>query len=365
MNGTDSAQPRPTDLPVLTSLRFFAALWVVVYHFHDQLDLSWRPLNALLSRGPIAVDFFFVLSGFILTHVYGSQVHAGTLDTWDFLRKRLARIYPLHLLTMAALIGLWALARLAGLPANSDTKYDFYELPKHLLLIHAWGATTQHSWNIPSWSISAEWLAYILFPVVARAILALRPIWAVSGAFAALAATIITCELVLGWRFLGLQTLGIVRVLPEFTLGIALHAAWRHRDKPLPGTQTPGFAVVFFTVVVGLAAIPDEVFDSGYPLLILLAVGVPAFASLRDGWLTHPTLQALGHASFSLYMIHGIIQTVYFLLAFKAGYHKAVTPGNTLVWLMSVLVSVAASVACYRFVEAPLLKRLSGGRRRT
>jgi peptidoglycan/LPS O-acetylase OafA/YrhL len=89
----------------LTSLRFFAALWVVLFHYWVKLDGPAEP--AIITRGYLGVELFFTLSGFILCHVYLARFGEGGFKYGGFLWNRLARVYPLHL---ACIVGVGALA---------------------------------------------------------------------------------------------------------------------------------------------------------------------------------------------------------------------------------------------------------------
>ena len=82
------------DIRPLTSLRFFAAMWVVAFHYWPNLSSVMPPL---VAKGYLGVELFFVLSGFILCHVYLDSVADGGFRYGSFLWARLARIYPLHL----------------------------------------------------------------------------------------------------------------------------------------------------------------------------------------------------------------------------------------------------------------------------
>src|SRR5262245_7459604 len=165
-----AALPYPDDLKPLTSLRFLAAFWVLTYHFRDHLGLDLGRVG-LIAHGWMGVDLFFILSGFILAHVYLAEVEGGRFGYRRFLQNRLARVYPMHLAALAAMLGLFALATASGAKVSAPDAFRLLDLPQHLLMIHAWGATGTVGWNFPSWSISAEWGAYLLFPVIAAGVL--------------------------------------------------------------------------------------------------------------------------------------------------------------------------------------------------
>src|SRR5262249_48688850 len=143
------------------------------------------------ARGYLGVDFFFVLSGFIITHVYlANLAHPTAAATRVFLWHRFVRIYPVHVAVLAGLMVLLAIGRVAGIPLNNPEDWSSADLLWNLTLLHAWGFVDHPSWNVPSWSISAEWFAYLLFPLLAPALMWLSDrSTALLAAVAALAAT--------------------------------------------------------------------------------------------------------------------------------------------------------------------------------
>ena len=100
----------PADLKSLTGLRIVAAGWVLVYHFRNRLGLDLEQVG-MIDKGYLGVDLFFILSGFILSHVYVRAWAEGRFPYSSFLWARLARLYPVHLLTLGATIMLWGLGR--------------------------------------------------------------------------------------------------------------------------------------------------------------------------------------------------------------------------------------------------------------
>jgi peptidoglycan/LPS O-acetylase OafA/YrhL len=148
----------------LTPLRGVAALWVAVYHF-NVLAANLFPAHQtmLVDKGYIMVDLFFIMSGFIIRHVYGDSFASGVTRTqlWQFFVARFARIYPLHFFTLLFLV------IVAALSWQWDTVANPAAIPIHLLLLQSFGIIPHHTWNVPSWSISAEWAAYSVFPWLA------------------------------------------------------------------------------------------------------------------------------------------------------------------------------------------------------
>ena len=156
-------QPMHKYLSNLTPLRGIAAIWVAVYHFQGiAVTFISSGSTHLIDRGYIMVDLFFIMSGFIICHVYRKSFEEGLTakNFKQFFIARFARIYPLHLFVLIVLI-LWiAKIGVGGL----GMVFDPTSIPTNLLLIHSFGIHKVFTWNVPSWSISAEWWAYMAFP---------------------------------------------------------------------------------------------------------------------------------------------------------------------------------------------------------
>ncbi|MDM4769737.1 acyltransferase [Solimonas sp. SE-A11] len=328
---------KPANLTGLTALRFFAALWVVLYHFLNQLSFSVEPYGYVLHKGYLAVDFFFILSGYIMAHVYGESIRCGAFDWWDYLRKRLARVYPMHVVTVLALVCLWGLFQLLGMKNWSPEKYDFSALPAHLLLIHSWGILETHAWNIPSWSISAEFAAYLLFPALFLAATRFRGLFGLALALLLLMACWVIALRISGYELTKFQLFGVPRILPEFFLGIVLrHLNWK----------VPGRLLIPLIVAVLLSA---QFSPSDFPTVLLLAAIVCVGAQLS----APPWLVLLGDASYSLYMVHAIVQTVYFNALQVVGFRAENPWVSTTLMLGAVALSIIVSIWAYKHIEIP------------
>lgn len=153
----------PSNIPALTGVRGFAAMWVVLMHYtwvagHTEQNL----FDKVTFYGFAGVIVFLVLSGFVMAHVY--PVFREKVDVpkfADYFYKRIVRIYPLHLATVIAFIIIVKMGYPLAGPNDTD-----YTLVLNLLLVHAWGFVNEFSWNAVSWTISVEMFAYIWFPFV-------------------------------------------------------------------------------------------------------------------------------------------------------------------------------------------------------
>ncbi len=218
------------EIRALTGIRGVAALIVFFSHLRDTLFTRGvsLPVSDLFKNlfliGGRQVDIFFVLSGFILALTY-QKYFAGAV-TWDdyrqFLRKRLARIWPLHAVMLVLTIMMVVAAEHLHLRImNGLDRFTFSSLPKDFLLIHAWpfiatSGTEEMVWNPPSWSISIEALAYLIFPFFLATTFGVRKrhpwvLIAVSVAFG------FACNAAVPWDRTGFP--GALRGISEFGLG--------------------------------------------------------------------------------------------------------------------------------------------------
>lgn len=155
---------KPTNLPNLTPLRGIAALMVVIYHFDSVVaNFVNQHKSMLIEKCYLMVDLFFIMSGFIMLHVYGSMFSEAILkkDFFKFIRARIARVYPLHFFTLLICVIVFYGLQQPDSPINNPLA-----IPTHLLLLHSFGIHKIFTWNVPSWSISAEWWAYMIFPLL-------------------------------------------------------------------------------------------------------------------------------------------------------------------------------------------------------
>ena len=331
-----TSSPRPEILG-LTGLRAFAALWVVGHHHRVFVEgRLGEPWFGILDRGYLGVDLFFTLSGFVLAYNYGGRV-ASAAAYAHFVALRLARLYPLHLATLVGMIALAAVARLAGLEILSPERHVVdHHLLLHLLLIQAWGFESELRYNQVSWSISAEFFAYLLFPLF----------WAVVARFrrpasAALAAVLSVAATAVILRALGHGSLhvpldhALVRVTGEFLAGCLAFHAWDRLGRPrLPAGASDGL----LAAVIVLALLP-----AADPWLALAAPGLMVVLTAATGRLvalfTNPVSLYLGRISYSIYLTH---------LPVLSGLHRVLPSWElgTLGWArdLGVILAHAASI---------------------
>lgn len=386
----------------LTGIRFVAAAWVLLYHFQGPLDriglLVVPGVDDVLRVGRLGVDLFFALSGFILTHTYLRKLgpHLTARGTVDFWWLRLARIYPVHVV-MLFVAGGAVVAQ--GMVTGEGTDRDWLnpvDFVKNLLLVQEWGPNPQRGWNFVAWSLSMEWLAYLLFPLLALALWwfhdrlrapLLMVLWVVALAPLMVYAT------TTGDPYYTDNWGSTIRILTEFTAGAITYLIVRRflpADRPDPRARVERLAttlsvVMPVLVVVGAIVLgtlpaaqapitnpsPDaEPLPPYFHLLLvpLLIVWIGALALSRRGLargLATKTLVLGGFISYSLYMTH----LVWFGL-WRAGLRAAGISGGV-VYALAVVVLVAGSLviawAMWRWVEEPArewMRGLVGARRK-
>jgi peptidoglycan/LPS O-acetylase OafA/YrhL len=209
----------------LTLLRGICCIWVLFFHIKTEVDLTENSLVFyIFSKGYLGVDFFFILSGFIISLNYSDKI-LSIISVKNFLKRRLLRIYPLHIFSLLILIFFslvydflnFDLELVKQKYLSQKSSYNVVSLVYNLFLVHSWGLDSKLSWNIPSWSISTELFSYLMFPVL---------IYLRNNLFT----KIIVCLLTLSYFYIFIiktnlnyhYDFGIIRNLFEFYIGYLL-----------------------------------------------------------------------------------------------------------------------------------------------
>ena len=372
---------KPKEILALAGARAFPPLMVVLFHFSEGHHYSGIPgIDLLATRGYLWVEFFFVLSGFILTHVYGTRLRE--LLTWrghgDFLRARLIRLYPLHLFMLLALLALMegarGLAHLGGYRSIYDIAYhpdmSLNGFVLSVFLVHAWNSINTLTWNGVSWFVSVEFALCLLFPVFA---------WLAHGrawrGFALIGVGLIGVVLLDLNSKHGLDITyhnGVLRGLSDFSVGVGMAVLFRDAGSiaRLPALAHSAFqlALVF---CLGWA-----IYDTGWShthkdiltvLPIMAMVWVLAFdKGILAAALKTRIPQLLGIWSYAIYM--GQTFWLQSLRIFEQRLYPKPdtmvlgTRFSTLIWWLEpsllILTCIAWGALLAIFIEHPMAARL-------
>lgn len=354
-------------LPALTGLRFVAALQVLLYHALPR-DLGPGWLRAVVGNGYVGVSLFFVLSGFILAYNYEDAFRERRVRWRDFWWARAARVYPVYLLGLLIAIPPFFLH---GRPPAEVARRIAASVGSGVLLVQAWSPRTACVVNCPGWSVSAEALFYLVYPLAALLLLRVPRERLPVLAAAAWAASLVPPLAYLWLRPDGAAVPGplsgaewLLRLkyhpvarLGEFVLGMAAGALFLRR---MPGAPRRWIGPAALGAILCVLLLGPRI---PYPLLHngLLA---PAFAVLiyRLGRghgrmaraLSGPRMGVLGGASYALYVLHiplGIwLAWTYRWLGIEP------SPAAGFVTLLSV--ALAAALLVFRHVEEPARRAL-------
>jgi peptidoglycan/LPS O-acetylase OafA/YrhL len=346
---------RRPELLILTSVRALAALEVVF--LHTLFDLGGRSVLALpwivrelLTRGGLAVSFFFVLSGFILAYTYCDDDGALRGTSKKFWRARAARIYPLYFLGFvmdahrAISFFLGSAASLAG----AVVKIGIASLA-YLTLLQSWHPRVTNAWNTPGWSLSVEAFFYAIFPALLTLTRRWRPARFFSTAIALWAVPIAIYTVLYHSRTVDLSTPAVQTFwrsfpplrLSEFILGVGagrlfLSGRLERHLKLLRVAGIVAGALVLALPIFSLL-LPDAVvantLDAPLFAVIILAAARGAIPTPR--WLNAPLLVLLGRASYAVYILHMPFRTIFLKLATSLGFGA---PSPTL--LISYVISI-------------------------
>jgi peptidoglycan/LPS O-acetylase OafA/YrhL len=381
--GTPVATRVAQRFDVLDSWRGVAAIMVVL--FHSQVASHIWPIP-LVRAGEMFVDFFFVLSGFVIANAYAARIRSGS-DLGRFMVLRIGRIFPLHLVMLLLFVAAECVKAVApGAGDPTDAAFSGSNVPgsiaTNLVLLQAFHIHDTLTWNTPSWSISAEFFAYALFGLAA--FVAGRRLWMFAAAAMALSFAVL---LVLAPR--GMESahdFGVARALYGFSIGVVLQrfaigglADARAALLAESGRRRRlGWTVVELLAVVCVVLIVVEAHKTpmAYAAPIVFAFAVQVFAheaGLVSKLLRQKFFLLLGTLSYSIYMIHMFVEIRFVNVARLAGglldtdflgdvagrgrFGTGIDLGNAFLGdlvILTILGSVVAiSYFSYRFVEAP------------
>ena len=300
-----------------TALRGIAALMVVLVHFRSFFHPSIDPdeVTFFLMKGYLWVDFFFILSGFVMSYVYVIEhpERRNFSEIAHYLIARIARVYPLHLMSLATVLLFFMIVSLISWNQKEEFCCVFdgslrtaESLLANLFLIHAWGMFDWVTWNLPSWSLSSEFFCYLIF----------AGLLAMDGYARKLALIALSCIVLIYYGF-SLATgddidenfrLSIVRAISAFSIGILLFLGRRMvitlSEKCLTSIQIATDVTLLLSLHFGVA----DVISISLMAVVVLVTWEDR--GILSNWLAARSLHTLGLFSYSIYMWHYLIKYI-------------------------------------------------------
>jgi peptidoglycan/LPS O-acetylase OafA/YrhL len=388
---TSAESPR-TTLPALTGARFFAALAVVVWHYGDQAVSHFGPLSACARSGPLAVSFFYVLSGAVMTWGCTGPDGASARPPGRFWAQRAARILPAYALALGASLPVFAASILHFHGGSAAALRFVFGSVACALLVQAFIIPLAAGLNTPGWSISCEAFFYGNWPRLVSALRSARAsfpwkraisLWLLGCLVPLLAAIALRSGVVpvgpfatllddISGREMLARTVAYFPPfrLPEFALGIvvghALRQAPKHMRSRSVDTAVEGLLLAALGLVTWLFGSGTlERLSNGFiwsRLCIESGVSSLLFAlfvwqlSRGNGLLTRllstSWLVLLGEASYALYVLQDPVLT-YTTAVLKRGLPSAIEHWEFVFWLYALLLT-AVSVIVHKKWEMPL-----------
>lgn len=341
----DTACAATDKLLGLELLRFMSALAVLFFHYAHFAQVSGmppvaraaQPLYALLwplyDYGQYGVQIFWGISGYIFFWKYGEAIHRRAVSARSFFWLRLSRLYPLHIVTLAAVVGLQAVHRyLAGFDYvfPSDSAGSFL---RQLFLATDWGPQSDFSFNGPIWSISAEVAVYAGFFALLRRF----------APTVKLCAALIVAGL--GLQMAGLNWVSVGCATYFFAGGLA--ALMR------PKSIAP--AAILLAGLIAICVATGTLGDRNkLPTILLVAVPCILVVLSKDWPLLNrwqAGVQAAGNLTYSSYLLHFPMQLLLAIFVAASGIVLPITNSLFLVAYLSITLGVAA--VSYRAFELP------------
>ncbi len=364
----DTSRPR---LPALTGLRFFAALYVVLFHLKaTRIAFQSGLAGSIIQLGYTGVSLFFVLSGFILVYTYQGR----GMPLGQFFRARFARVYPAYAFSLVVMAHAFYRGMYFFKPVRLTwgASHPLVSTLSVLTLVQSWIPLGASAWNNVAWSLSVETFFYLAFPFVlswlgrrnkSHIFQLLLLFWLASLAVSTSYVLLkpdglgLTDSSVVNATWLNVVKFNPLARLPEFLMGMCgamlflRNAVSRKLATPLVlGALAGLLAVAYFS-----PAIPYPILHTG--LLSGIFAALVYGLALGPSWtkfLNARILAVLGDASYSLYLLHNYVLTHILVREQGRLLHTSVP------WVvLAVAVAVAMAIGVYEFVEEPLRRKLN------
>lgn len=361
------------EIRSLTGLRIVAAMWVVVFHFHftpgDAYTRFWEPFRPFVASGALGVDLFYVLSGFVITLTYLTKVgpRLRVRASLVFLWARICRIWPVYATVTTLFLG-WLLYKQTrvsdGYLAYQTVQPELtvWSYLKQLLMVQLWAEPYFDGVSFvgPAWSISAEWAAYLTFPLLVLVLYRVRRLPAPVLGVLAVAVMLPLAYLSYTGEEAGLRYAWALRIGCGFLAGALTYLAVRNvgPDSRLRRYAPLLTVVALVEIVIGLlwASWRSPVGSYAGVVGLMFPVLVAGLALHQTGLakvLSHPWMVHGGRISFSIYLVHVPVFEIFWT---EMALRPSLAPGTALATFLIpqvLLLVVLLGHLFYRYVEEP------------
>jgi len=337
----------------LDGLRGIFSILVIAHH-HNAFKESVFYNNFFVINSSLFVDFFFVLSGFVIAMNYVGKISTGG-DFGTFLKKRFIRLFPLLFYTeivfvIASLIGESSPMKNVGelgLRYYAYTAFDTLTFMGSTPIFGSWISN-----NYPAWSISAEMVSYAVFGLVVLSMSRIK--YVVFGIITLLSGLFIISR----GEYLLAYDYGFVRGLLCFSLGIFTNLVLSKRTFSLSAFEIP-FLLFLVAAMYVVHHWELNLWKLVFPFLF--AVGIVIFASSKgvvSQLLKSPSFQYLGKISYSIYLNHAIVLILVNVILFRALKSPVTEPMIAISLVLSIALTILYSNFTYEFIEIKVGKAL-------
>lgn len=340
----------------LTSLRFVFAFMVFLSHLWfllDESDFFKHLYDDIFYEGYIGVSFFFILSGFVLGYSYHDKILNGEVRFSQFWLARLARIYPLHFLTLMVAVPL----SMRGDEVEWITRFVL-----NIFLIQSFVPSDDiyFYFNSVSWSISDEWFFYLMFPFLVFLMLRKKYLKFLPFLLLLIPISLFLVKESYHEKYFYINPL--LR-LGDFIIGKMLYRVYRKRKEIeiLNDRKVATLAEIGSIILLSVFFYFHEDIGQGYryscyywpPMIVLIYTFSYAKGAISDV-LSNKFLVYLGEISFGFYMIHMLVIRYYAYLPQKIEFLSVIFPKGQIEAYIVFVISLVGSMLTYKYFEQPL-----------
>lgn len=345
------------EIKQLTGIRFFAAIWIVILHYYMFLKVSFfinfKLFVPLIKTGYLALDIFFVLSGYVIFLGYSSKFKSqlklsNILKYWLY---RIIRLYPLYIITLFIILTLYHLGLLTQFVENFGA-FTIEEFIFCIFLIQSWNILEKWTWNIPSWTVSTEWALYLLSPFFINIIQRLNKY---SLIFIILSLILLDGALgyfINGFLITDAMQWGIYRGMIEFCIGAIFYELAKNINP------SKYFDVIFSISCIAIVAL--SYFNPNKFLLVILTILSILSLTKANGsvkkFLSLKLINYLGLVAYPLYLLQFTFQNISNELVMHESF---LLKFHTLFFWITILILILIACIFHTFIDVPLRSKIS------